>query len=349
MTNALSFYNRYFGLEIPVKIKFFNICCVASAALGIFSILFTLSFNGPVECLAISAFSVLFVFLLTFIGQRKKNIYSSLIIISQIVFNFVVIPGLFLTGGGIFGGYVCTFLLGITFTLFIVEGKKGIIMAVIESLYDGGICIYSYFNPDVVFTWNSNNYSVISMILGCIIVGLILSFSMKLMISMFQREVRTLSEIEQKHDELATLDPLTNLYGHDYAETFLKKEMKSAWDKKTLLSIMLISINEFDEINKRFGFHAGDNTLTSISNLLVDSFDSELCIARFSGRKFLIIFPNTADFVVKNLSGMIKSKVTDYNFGESDTLNVSISTSCIQYVPGITYDEYIEKAISNLK
>ncbi len=90
--------------------------------------------------------------------------------------------------------------------------------------------------------------------------------------------------------QLATLDQLTGLYTKQTAIFTLKKEIDYAKRNETQVALCFIDMNNFKQINDKYGHTVGDTALAKVAKRLAESVRPEDIIARFGGDEFIIIF-----------------------------------------------------------
>ena len=90
--------------------------------------------------------------------------------------------------------------------------------------------------------------------------------------------------------QLATLDQLTGLYTKQTAIFTLKKEIDYANRNGTQVAVCFIDMNNFKQINDKYGHTTGDYALVKVAKRLMESVRPEDIIARFGGDEFIIIF-----------------------------------------------------------
>ena len=66
----------------------------------------------------------------------------------------------------------------------------------------------------------------------------------------------------------ATRDPLTNLFNRRYLEETLQRELHRAERHSTPVSIIMIDIDHFKNVNDTYGHDGGDEVLAKIGSLL---------------------------------------------------------------------------------
>lgn len=98
---------------------------------------------------------------------------------------------------------------------------------------------------------------------------------------------------QQKHlYELAMRDSLTGLYNRNSLKDFAARMFEEAAEKDMPLSLMLIDLDHFKDINDTHGHLAGDTVLEHVGELLRRNCREEDFSARFGGEEFLLIMPH---------------------------------------------------------
>jgi diguanylate cyclase (GGDEF)-like protein len=91
----------------------------------------------------------------------------------------------------------------------------------------------------------------------------------------------------------AFTDYLTGLKTRGYFEQQLEVEIKRAERKKTALSLLMIDIDFFKQLNDHYGHHVGDQVLRDVGSLLTKDMREVDTVARYGGEEFVIILPET--------------------------------------------------------
>jgi diguanylate cyclase (GGDEF)-like protein len=96
-------------------------------------------------------------------------------------------------------------------------------------------------------------------------------------------------------NEQAQNDSLTGLYNQKTFQSLLKDSIEKAKSLKSPMSLAIIDLDDFKEINDTFGHLEGDQVLIHFTNLLKQQFaDGEAYISRYGGDEFAIIFPKAS-------------------------------------------------------
>ena len=121
---------------------------------------------------------------------------------------------------------------------------------------------------------------------------------------------------ESFHENLmssALRDPLTRLFNKRYFLDRLDSELKFAKRHNTSVSLLLLDIDHFKQVNDTFGHLAGDAVLINLANVLTRAVRNEDVVARFGGEELAVILRATpldpalllADRLRRTIEGMV--------------------------------------------
>jgi diguanylate cyclase (GGDEF)-like protein len=88
-------------------------------------------------------------------------------------------------------------------------------------------------------------------------------------------------------------DSLTGLFNHSVTEDLLTREISRAQRKKRPLSLVLIDLDHFKQVNDRYGHAAGDRVLKSLARMLQQRLRLSDLIGRYGGEEFVVLMPDT--------------------------------------------------------
>jgi diguanylate cyclase (GGDEF)-like protein len=92
-------------------------------------------------------------------------------------------------------------------------------------------------------------------------------------------------------EKLAMIDSLTGLFNRRYFDMVLKKELKRANRLNKVLSLFLLDLDNFKNINDTKGHLTGDMILKQVADFLKTSSREEDIICRYGGEEFIVILP----------------------------------------------------------
>ena len=106
-----------------------------------------------------------------------------------------------------------------------------------------------------------------------------------------------LTEIESMQGllrEQAMRDALTGLYNRRFFEETLRRELAHAERSGEQMSLALIDLDHFKQVNDRHGHLAGDRVLQSLAALLTARSRAGDAVCRFGGEEFVVILPGAS-------------------------------------------------------
>lgn len=101
------------------------------------------------------------------------------------------------------------------------------------------------------------------------------------------------NENEKKLYELATRDTLTGIYNRTYFIEDLKNKMSQAARNNSALSLILLDLDHFKNINDEYGHMNGDIVLKSVASMLEESLRKSDVVCRWGGEEFIVLLPDT--------------------------------------------------------
>jgi diguanylate cyclase (GGDEF)-like protein len=90
---------------------------------------------------------------------------------------------------------------------------------------------------------------------------------------------------------MAIYDTLTTLYNRRYFEERLGVEAQKTFYTGTPLSLVMVDIDHFKQVNDTFGHGEGDKVLCQIASMLKTSVRKKDIVARYGGEEFILILP----------------------------------------------------------
>ncbi len=104
---------------------------------------------------------------------------------------------------------------------------------------------------------------------------------------------KQLSAANQNLAKIAYKDPLTDTYNRRYFASRSNDEFKKARRYKRHLSVIMLDVDHFKEVNDRYGHGMGDSALIEIAMMCRAQIRGEDFIGRMGGEEFCICCPET--------------------------------------------------------
>jgi len=102
-------------------------------------------------------------------------------------------------------------------------------------------------------------------------------------------------------ENMARIDPLTGLLNPKHMALVMDREIERCKRYGRPLTAMIIDVENLKDINRQYGYPAGDKLLQNISDILKKNIRKIDSTARFGGNKFLILMPNTKNHEAENV------------------------------------------------
>jgi len=128
--------------------------------------------------------------------------------------------------------------------------------------------------------------------------------------------------------ELATLDGLTRIYQRRYFEAMAEMEWKRVIRHRRSVSILMIDMDHFKNINDTHGHSKGDQVLRKVSQILKSACREEDIVARYGGEEFIILLPETDQDGARSVSQRIHDSLLKLYTLPDRTITVSIGVAC---------------------
>ncbi|MDF2904728.1 MAG: diguanylate cyclase [Herbinix sp.] len=150
----------------------------------------------------------------------------------------------------------------------------------------------------------------------------------------------------------AIKDSLTGIYNRRYINEKLPLDLINANLSNNSISVIMVDIDFFKNVNDTYGHLIGDCTIKSLANLLLRSLKRENdWVARYGGEEFLICLPSAPLSFAQDLAESIRSKVqkTPIECGDLKfNITASFGVSAMTPRPGTSVNELIEEADKKL-
>ncbi|CUA84900.1 putative bifunctional diguanylate cyclase/phosphodiesterase [Pseudidiomarina woesei] len=136
----------------------------------------------------------------------------------------------------------------------------------------------------------------------------------------------------QRERNFSERDGLTLLLNRHMFERELNSELAYAKNKDHNLTVIILNIDGFKQINSHVNLEAGDRFLVQIADIIRDSCHQQALLARFGGDEFAIALPDSRwpDAVVPLIQN-IQRRIENLHVAEAPRLNFSSSAGISLY------------------
>ena len=141
-----------------------------------------------------------------------------------------------------------------------------------------------------------------------------------------------LDKVKSQQKELrkmAITDQVTGIYNRTYLAETAQKYISSAIRHEESVSLLMVDLDKFKEINDTHGHMLGDKVLAAVGSMLRSRCRDEDVVARFGGEEFIVLLPRCdlenaiykAEHICKFISDLKPADIQ---------VTASIGVSCIQ-------------------
>jgi diguanylate cyclase (GGDEF)-like protein len=140
-------------------------------------------------------------------------------------------------------------------------------------------------------------------------------------------------------------DPLTEIYNRHSLQDMANRFISHARRTKKPLTLMLIDLDRFRDVNTRFGHLTGDVVLANTAALLEHSVRGSDAVFRYGGDEFLIILADTPIAGSKYVVERIRAGLAEWNrSAHLEGFELSLSIGVAEWSEGKTLDSLLENA-----
>jgi diguanylate cyclase (GGDEF)-like protein len=151
------------------------------------------------------------------------------------------------------------------------------------------------------------------------------------------RAVKELLEELNEARRESMMDSLLSIWNRGAIMDILAREADQAQRQKEQISVMMVDIDQFKNINDTYGHHIGDLALSAVVKALRQGLRSYDSVGRYGGEEFLVVLPNTTPEDAYRLADRLRSAV-EKSIPEieghqiSCTVSIGVSTADLSLV-----------------
>ncbi|MDC7291320.1 HAMP domain-containing histidine kinase [Blautia schinkii] len=210
--------DKMFGRQLGFRVRLFNVL----ASFGVFVSLLSVAasfFTGdsPMEYGVYLIFGTIAALLIVY--STKTGRYDRCYLITIILIFFIGFPIFFFMGGGFYGAMPFFFIFAIVFTIFMLEGKRALIISALELFLYVGVCIYAFLFIPVKREYLETGHIFLESVFGFCVVSIALGVCLAAHLSLYNAQ-------QKKLDEQNALLAQTNKFKTEFLAN-LSHEMRS--------------------------------------------------------------------------------------------------------------------------
>lgn len=159
----------------------------------------------------------------------------------------------------------------------------------------------------------------------------------------------------QYHDQIyqsTVRDPLTGVFNRKHFDQHIAAELSFARRHRLPLTVMMIDLDHFKEINDLHGHQAGDQVLIFTAETLSDALRDEDLLIRYGGEEFVIITrgipPEGASALGERVRQTIEEMELEKPEGDTISITASIGAVTVSDPTGIDGRRLLKESDENL-
>lgn len=135
----------------------------------------------------------------------------------------------------------------------------------------------------------------------------------------------------------AEYDGLTMIHNRKYFDRRLREELHRHQRYRQDLTVLLLDVDHFKDVNDTYGHQAGDLVLSELGALLADTVRNTDHPARYGGEEFAILLPQTDGAQAWILAERLRKRIKAMTFNHEGTrFHITASLGIASCAPGCT-------------
>ncbi len=252
-------------------------------------------------------------------SQKIKSIFIAVAVNAAIFFSIFVTNLLFLSNAFDVSLFL-TFIFAISITIitepiWAIARYLGALTVFCIMLFING---FNGIQPTILI--NTSAFAVIAVVCSIII------YNDALKIFIEKQEVEKAQKILEY---MSHTDQLTGLNNRRKIDEILNAEAEKTYDENYHLSIVLLDIDYFKQINDAYGHLIGDEILKDFSDFILSKVLKDDIIGRWGGEEFIIICKDTSLEQAMSKANFLLLSISNHYFPHDISLTVSMGVSCM--------------------
>jgi len=150
----------------------------------------------------------------------------------------------------------------------------------------------------------------------------------------------------EQTQQMALTDTLTGIYNRRYFYELAQKEFSRSKRYQSPVSIIMIDIDHFKNVNDQYGHLAGDQVLIQFVQRIQEELRTPDILARFGGEEFIILLPETNLGEATQVAERLREVTAQYPFllvTAQVYITISLGVSCFRFTT-ISLDHLIDES-----
>lgn len=184
---------RFFDKNLDFRVRLFNVLAMGGTIISLAMALVGIVANAGLGNIVVNFISAALSFALLCYSQRTGR-YQLCYMITIVAIFMVLFPIMFFTAGGYHSGMPCFFVFAVAFTVLMLEGKKAIMVSIVEIFLYLAICLIAFRYPELVKAWDTEQDILTDVTVGFVSVSAVLGTMLYLHFKLYNEQQKKLDE-----------------------------------------------------------------------------------------------------------------------------------------------------------
>jgi len=164
---------------------------------------------------------------------------------------------------------------------------------------------------------------------------------------MIIRDMSVHKQLQDKEKSFAYIDYLTEIFNRRALIENLQQEMARTVRENTSLSLLMVDIDHFKEINDKLGHSCGDVVLQKFAKCLANNIRQYDTVGRYGGDEFIICLPNTSYEKAHEIAERLRKTIEEYEIEcKKEKIKITASIGLVTY--NIDIEDDLDTLISKV-
>ena len=319
----IKFLKKFWGEQDTLERKMFWSILVVVTIVAICSAVFTIYEGLNLAASFASLGCALLCFIIAFVAVRTE-LYNQCYLVMCCTLSCFLLPMLFLFCGGITSGMPLYCITSLALIAFAVRGLAKNIAFIVSLLIQATTIYMCWENPDLLYTTLDRDGAFLDILVTHILTGITLFAVGSFSLIAYVQEREKSEKLVARLDYLAVRDSLSGLYNRRYLLKFLEERV---WKHRNDYFIAMFDLDNFKQINKKYGNNFGDKVICDIGALIQKVGDESAgeCVARYGCEKFIYLINAGSEVEAYSKVESIRKSVRQISFEEHQELQLTIS------------------------
>ena len=139
-----------------------------------------------------------------------------------------------------------------------------------------------------------------------------------------------MKETLKQYEELASTDTLTKVFNHGRMETEMRNAIEQYQKERIPITLMILDIDHFKNVNDRYGHAVGDTTLVHLAQIINKALtEKDVAVGRWGGEEFVVIVYGESEESLLADAEILRSSIEKAEFEVAGSITCSIGVALL--------------------